>query len=266
MTGKWGRFTFTASSNPLFMNKTSLTLATIALSSALQMGSIVAATYVDDFNRANTEPANNGTIPNPIGTQYTIQRGIWAIDNNELSQSHGDDAQMVLNTITLPTLGEYSGGASFSVSIDFHSSSIVPGVIFNAQNEDNFYSINYHSGIGNKKIYFFGRASGSGFSEDLQTGVELDSDTMYTLLVTSNAAYTFHWSITATGHTGYSGDYTYSGPNLFTGGNAGIGISNPSIYDNFSVTTEVIPEPATWVSLVGGLGAVFLVRRVRRKA
>ena len=99
----------------------------------------------DDFNRPNTGPVTAATIPNPIGTPYSVVSGTWEIGAESYLQS---SAGGILYDTRLETLRSDSYRFTLRVNV-LHpnyaagSSSRQAGVILNYQDADNYYIIRW---------------------------------------------------------------------------------------------------------------------------
>ena len=102
-------------------------------------------TVEDRFNRPNTGAVSAGTVPNPIGSQYVIEDGIWEIGGNiHLQASAGG----IMYDSSLQTLR--TGANSFRLKVNVLHPNYTKsqatrhaGIILNAQDPDNYYLIRW---------------------------------------------------------------------------------------------------------------------------
>ena len=219
-----------------------------------------ATLVTDDFNRTVLLTTDASALGGSWA-QETAQG--WQISGDYL-HSHAAVAPGILYNDALQTVS--GNGDSFVLSMDVASkvSTAWAGVVFNYQNNTNYYMLRIKSDSTSYQLLSM-VDGGLGILQNSNAASTFGEDLFYTLTVTSTAAYTFDFSITAAGSStviGSGANRVDSGSN-FTGGYAGAYANSTGWsagHDNFSL--EVIPEPTT-LGLVGlvGVAAVFIRKR-----
>lgn len=220
-------------------------------------GLVVAATFTDDFNRANTTAGN-------IGSDWTVYNDGFFINNNSvLTQTTGTN-MAILNDHTLTT--------SFDVSVDIlaQSGGRYGGIVFNYNDSDNYYVFraNYNSS-GTTAWQFLKVEDGTQSVLDDGTvnvgGSGMNVNTWYTFNIASTeTAGTYSYNIVDTSSGTVYAQGTISDSTFALGGQSGFYFAGSfGRADNYSLTT--VPEPQASALLVGLLGAAMLVYRFRMK-
>ncbi|MEI8206547.1 MAG: hypothetical protein WCG03_06690 [Kiritimatiellales bacterium] len=213
-----------------------------------------AAIVTDDFNRPDTTYSTNGSA---IGANWincytsTVSASSWEIHGNQLYAKCPTYVGQLVNT-SLQTIS--GNGTNFILRTDVSTeSNRWIGVVFNYQDQNNYYHLRIKPG---SKAYQLISVKNTVLLPLMVTKMDATSpfntNTFYTLTVTSSNAYNFGFTITQTGYTNVlNPTKTFVDTNsCFTAGYAGIftggaTLKDPDmVFDNFYLylTTPTI-EP-----------------------
>jgi len=216
-------------------------------------GAVQAAEIADDFNRANTSQTaytanvgGNGWVQDGDGTAAGSD---WFINGNALvGRNRGADLAILYNNSSKTVSGN---GSSFTLSTDVSAkvASVWTGVIFNYQNEGNYYVFRFKGGSTSYQLIKVADGKMAQVivaKNDSRQVFAVDS--FYTITVTSDAAGSFEFTITAAGKsealnpvitgmdtTGSSFENGYAGMYLIMAAKG-----HNAKFDNFSL--KVVPQ------------------------
>ena len=210
----------------------------------------------DDFNRTDTvysPSAVGGTWANGIGSDQ------WSITNGTVNMDVTSGSAALINNGLTTISGD---GTTFVLSADIARvpSGTIPGLVFNFQDDNNYYLLRLLS----DKYQVFTIYNGDIESVLSVSEGTFADNTFYTVTITSDEAYNYNFTITEQGSSTVLNSTTnWVDPNgWFTGGYAGLyGAGNTTAlpegsFDNFSL--EIIPEGgyAGWAGQWGGTNVI----------
>lgn len=210
----------------------------------LVCGMAQAATYVDDFNRADGS----------LGANWTIAGGDYAITNGQVACSSSGNVVAYWNKGQTLNSGTNGFAISTMVSLSAASNSAWTGLTFNYQNPTNFYQLRY-SGLGEVQMLRFVNGANVAFYNPAGTEFAHVPNRPYLLEVSSMTPYIFRASIkdTVTGAVVWSTAATTDGTSSFTDGYGGYYSSSLGLvlFDDFALTSEVFQDEYTRVPAIG---------------
>lgn len=213
------------------------------ISNKRNLSLVRAKVFADDFNRADVGPVDGMTVPNPLGQNWQIVTGAFALKGNKLfSNLGGSECYMFYRA---PDVAMNAGnGSYFKLTAEIRSSpESFAGVIFNAQND-------------NKRFYLL-RTTNT-MLQLLKTGVNGLGDWAAIMINDNFAGFApntdYHVDISSSqpGRItikvsdvvagGVIFERTVEDPNPYTGGSPGFyyfGLANPVdiAFDNFRLET-----------------------------
>ncbi|MCK5675849.1 MAG: hypothetical protein KAH99_02410 [Verrucomicrobia bacterium] len=199
------------------MKKSILTISILCAASA-----VWAAIITDDFNRLDTAYSADGSS---IGANWVNGAGAdnWKIAGNNLFVNTDAGAGILYNN-SLQTVS--GNGTSFTLSADVagHAINIWSGLVFNYQDENNYYYLRIKPGSESYQLISY---VGGGNERVIVTKDDalttFAPETQYTLTVTSDTAYSFDFAITEVGSSTVLNPTTAATDPYarFTGGYAG---------------------------------------------
>ncbi len=167
-------------------------------------GVVMAETFTDDFNRENTpQSASTATVGGTGWVQDGDGTGTasdWFINANALAgRNRGADLAILYNNSSKTVSGN---GSSFTLSTDVSAkvASVWAGVIFNYQNAGNYYVFRFKGGSTSYQLIKVADGKNAQVivaKNDSRQVFAVDS--FYTIKVTSDAAGSFEFTITAAG-------------------------------------------------------------------
>ncbi|MBX2923256.1 MAG: IPT/TIG domain-containing protein [Chitinophagaceae bacterium] len=217
----------TVRSNGKISNKKSLSLVKIKK-------------FRDDFDRADVSSVNKNVVPNPIGDDWEIVKGRFALEGNRLATNVGGLESYML--YRAPEVDMKAGNDSYftlSADITVSGGGTFGGIIFNAQED-------------NKRFYLL-RTAGT-LVQMLKTGANglgdwaaimmsdyfegLSDDKKYHVEIVSSTAGKFTVKITDPDSNSIIMDRSFTDPDPYMGGVPGFyyfGLANPTniYFDNF---------------------------------
>ncbi|MGE4488708.1 MAG: PEP-CTERM sorting domain-containing protein [Kiritimatiellales bacterium] len=220
-----------------------------------------ATLITDDFNR--TAGYNSlGRLGTTVWTNGA-SHGQWGITNGSASANLSLANGVVFNT-SAETISGNGSSFAFQADVEAKAHAVWGGVMFNYQNDGNYYVARYRSNIADSfqvTKYVDGVAIKLGASG---TGTLLQ-DVVYTIAVTSSNAYEFTVNVYEAGNPAnvLISNFIRTDAGGYNGGYAGFCQNSTGLdkfrFDNFSL--NVIPEPAT-IGLFGASATIlFLLRR-----
>jgi len=224
-----------------------------------------ATLVTDEFERPDqdTNGSADTSLIGPSWKQNPASVDRWFILGGQL-RNKGVDA---LNIIYNDELAMASGGGDsfvYSAYVSSKASLARVGIVFNYQDDDNFYALRLQSDSTSFQAikYVGGALSLMNGNSNVSAASNFVEDAYYRLIVTSDTAYEYNYTVLSGATTVLTGTITDVGGN-HTGGHAGYyaGAASWSAgFDNYSL--EVIPEPAT-LGMMGlvGVGGLFIRKR-----
>ncbi|QHI68388.1 hypothetical protein [Tichowtungia aerotolerans] len=196
----------------------------------------------DSFDRADTTFSSNTEV---IGDEWTSESPVnWALQNGMLAADYNVAGEYVLQHTAQETIS--GDGRGFDVSADVAGMFTYAwgGVVFNYQDQDNFYAVRFRAGTRWYQLVRVvnGVISACVTKEDALT--EFSVGTLYTIRVRSTEEYQFNFEITDPAGTAILNPTTEGkdAAQNFTGGAAGLYVRSASssdvpdvLFDNFSV-------------------------------
>lgn len=224
-----------------------------------------ATLVTDTFDRPDqsTAGSTDTSLIGPHWKQDAASSDLWFILGGQLRNKGADNLNIIYNDELEMASG---GGDSFvySAYVSSKTSLARVGIVFNYQDDNNFYALRLQSDSGSFQAikYVDGALSLMNGNANVSAASNFIEDAYYRVVLTSDTAYEYNYTVLSGGTTVLAGTITDSGAN-HTGGYAGYyaGLGSYSAgFENFSL--EVVPEPATFglVGLVGG-GLLWIRRR-----
>jgi len=195
--------------------------------------------FEDDFNRADVSAVGSEAIPNPIGSNWQIINGTFALSENQLfSQAGGEESYILYRDAELDM--KVGDGSYFELTATMSSSpESFAGIIFNAQSDNKrFYLLRTTNNM--LQLLKTGE-NGLGNWESImvnQTFEGFAPNTSYQVVISSSQPGSFRITITDVDTNGILFEQTAEDPDPYLGGSPGFyyfGLANPVIitFDNF---------------------------------
>lgn len=195
--------------------------------------------FQDDFDRANVELVDKSVVPNPIGEDWEIVTGKFALESNQLATHVGGLESYML--YRAPEVDMKTGDGNFfklSAEITVSGGGSFGGIIFNAQ-EDNkrFYLLRTAGGLV-QLLKTGANGLGDWAAVMLSANFEgLADDKKYHVEIISSTAGKISIKITDPDSNGIIMDRSFTDNNPYTGGVPGFyyfGLANPTniYFDN----------------------------------
>lgn len=239
-----------------------------------------ATTISDDFNRAQTSAQTSASVPNAIGSNYTIASGSWLIGGGiptageYLQASASGVSIMIRNDVqTLNT-----GSNSFTLSTNVLAATSAGaartgGLVFNYADNSNYNVVRFgiNSDTNACVIQFVSVVNGANaFVETANISSGVTAGSYYTLVIaySTTLADTFSYSLSTVGAGGlYSNTVTVAGTTLSDGYSGFYRNGGGTIrFDEYELTT-VVPESASSAAILLSVIVVMVgFLRYRRRS
>lgn len=194
-----------------------------------------AATYQDDFNRAD----------GPLGANWTIAGGNYAITNGLVANNTTGNVVAFWNKGQTLNAGTNGFFLAATVTLDANVNTAWAGIVFNYQNPTNFYTLRF-SGLGEVQLWRIVDGAISTFYNG--AGIEFAhvQNRPYRLEASSVTPYVFRVSVrdTVTDQVVWLLSSATDGGSNFMDGHGGLYCASlaPVTYDDFELTPEVFQD------------------------
>jgi len=209
------------------------------ISNKQNLSLVRAKVFEDDFNRADVPSVGSATVPNPIGSNWQIINGTFALSENQLfSQDGGLESYMLYRDADVNM--KVGDGSYFELTATMSSSpESFAGIIFNAQNDNKrFYLLR----TTNNMLQLLKTGSnGLGDWANImvnQTFEGFAANTPYQVVISASQPGSFRIKITHANTNAILFEQTVEDPDPYLGGAPGLyyfGLANPVTitFDNF---------------------------------
>ncbi len=210
---------------------------------SLYVGEPIVTPGIDDFNRPDVAVTSDTSL---LGRSWTNGAGAndeWTIVGG-IMHSHALTGPGILYITELETIG--GNGTSFNLSVDVSSKNpgLWSGVVFNYQDENNYYYVRFLEGTSRYQMVAMVGGTESIIVDETDAATTFDEDRFYTINIASKGDYNFDFAITEVGSPIALNPTTNavdSGSN-FTDGYAGLLAPHAgyaSKFDNFALRLVV---------------------------
>ncbi len=211
------------------------------ISNKQNLSLVRAKVFADDFNRADIPSFGADAVPNPIGNNWQIVSGKFALRNNQLfSQEGGMESYMLYRGADVDM--KAGDGHYFELSAEMSSSpESFAGIIFNAQSDNKrFYLLRTTNNM--LQLLKTGE-NGLGHWVNImvnQTFEGFAPNTRYQATISSSRSGSFRIKIINADTNGIVYEQTVEDPSPYVGGAPGFyyfGLANPVViaFDNFNL-------------------------------
>lgn len=201
--------------------------------------------FRDDFDRADIDLVDQSVVPNPIGEDWEIVTGKFALEGNRLATHVGGLESYML--YRAPEVDMKAGNDNYfklGADITVSGGGSFGGIIFNAQEDNKRFYLLRTSG----KMVQLLKTGASGLGDwaaimMIENFEGLNDDKKYHVEIISSATGKFSIKITDPDSNGIIMDRSFTDPTPYMGGVPGLyyfGLANPTniYFDNFSLELQ----------------------------
>ena len=165
---------------------------------SLYVGEPIIPPGIDDFNRPDVAVTSDTSL---LGRTWTNGAGAaneWTIVSG-IMHSHPLTRPGILYSTELETIG--GNGTKFTLNVDVASKNpgLWSGVVFNYQNENNYYYIRFQEGSSRYQMVAMAGGTESIIVDETDASTTFAEDLFYTINVASDGNYKFNFTITEVG-------------------------------------------------------------------